>query len=111
MTIRVHEISADTPLRDCPEGKLGLAVPLPISDRLDQLVAAAESAGEATNRKELVASLILAARPIGKDLADALRRYRLATAKDSRLDGRADEPTMSIERKRPGPRPRRRRSL
>ena len=104
-----RRISADTPLRDCPEGKLGLAVPLPLSDRLDALVALAESDGDRTNRKELVASLIYGAKPASSDLLALLRIYRLATARDCRLDGRTNDATVPLPSRRPGPRPRKRR--
>jgi hypothetical protein len=103
-----RRISADTALRDCPEGNVGLAFPLPISDRLDALVALAEAAGDRTNRKELLASLILATSPIGQELAAALRNYRRATARDARIDGKSSS-TILLPSRRPGPRPRKRR--
>jgi hypothetical protein len=103
-----RRISAGTPLRECPEGKLGLAVPLPLSDRLDALVAIAETDGDRTNRKEVVASLIYGAKPESADLLAILRNYRQATAGDARLDGRANDSTVPLPTRRPGPRPRKR---
>lgn len=102
-----RKISADTPLRDCPESRVGIALPAPISQRVDYLVELAEGAGERTSRKELLGSLILAAPSRGEALAETLKTYRLATAQDTRVDGAAAEATMRLPRRRPGPRPRR----
>ena len=103
-----RRVSAETRLPDCPEGKVGLALPLPVSDRLDALVARTEAAGEKTSRKELLASLILAATARGEELAAVVKRYRLATAREARLDGRTKDPTVPVSTRTPGPRPRRR---
>src|ERR1700733_842039 len=107
MTVQ-RRIDADIPLWDCPEGKLGLAVPLPLSDRLDVLVTMAESGGERTNRKELIASLILNAKPNSTELLALLKTYRQSTARDARLDGRASDSTVPLLPRRPGPRSRKR---
>lgn len=105
MTTR-RKIRADTPLRDCPESRVGIALPAPISQRVDDLVELAEGAGERTTRKELLGALILAAPTRGQDLAATLKTYRLATARDTRGDGVAEGPTMPLPHRRPGPRPR-----
>ncbi len=102
-----RRLSAATPLRDCPEGSVGLSFPLPISDRLDALVSLAEASGERTNRKELVAALILSAPSEGPELAQRLRSYRQASAGDAVLDGQETSAVLTIARRRPGPRPRR----
>lgn len=105
MTSR-RRISATTPLRDCPESNVGLAFPLPISDRLDALVSFAEASGDRTNRKELLASLILAAPSEGHELVEALRKYRQSSAGEARLDGRDADTALTVSPRRPGPRPR-----
>ncbi|MFF4876339.1 hypothetical protein [Micromonospora sp. NPDC000668] len=105
MTTR-RRISADTLLPECPEKRIGLALPAPISERLDELVRLAEANGDRTNRKELVASLILAAPESGADVSDLLHAYRRSSARAARLDGNADEPTIAIRSHPPGPRPR-----
>ena len=102
-----RRISATTPLRDCPEGSVGLSFPLPISDRLDALVSLAEASGERTNRKELVASLILSAPIQGPELASNLRRYRQASAGEARTAGQGSGAVLTLAPRRPGPRPRR----
>ena len=102
-----RRIAADTPLRNCPERNIGMALCDPISDRLDDLVSLAESSFDRTTRKELVASLILAAPTDGTALLELLRSYRQSTAEQARLDEReAGTPLIASER-RPGPRPRR----
>ncbi len=107
MTTR-RRISADTLLPECPEKRVGLSLPAPISQRLDDLVRLAEASGERTNRKELLASLILASPRTGKDVSGLLHTYRQSAAREARLDGNADEPTIPIQSHPPGPRPRRR---
>jgi len=101
-----RRISATTPLRDCPEGSVGLSFPLPISDRLDALVSLAEASGERTNRKELVASLILSAPVQGSELASNLRKYRQASAGEARTTGQGSGAVLTVAPRRPGPRPR-----
>lgn len=100
-----EQIRGTTLLRDCPERSVGLAFVPPISDRVDSLVALAEASGERTNRKELLASLILAAVPDGKQLGEAIRRYRQSSAGQTRLDT-GDSDSLALQPRRPGPRPR-----
>lgn len=107
MTTR-RRISADTLLPNCPEKRVGLDLPAPISERLDDLVRLAQATGERTNRKELLASLILAAPGGGEAISALVKTYRQSPARAARLDENADEPTISIRSHRPGPRPRRR---
>ncbi len=78
-----RRIPADAPLRGLPERNVGLALSDPVSARLDALVALAEGAGERTNRKELVAALIVGADPESGQLVALVRRYRMAVARDT----------------------------
>lgn len=98
---------ADALLHTLRDHNVGLALSDPISARLDGLVDLVERAAERTNRKELVAALILATEPNGDELAAVVRRYRVAIARDAVL---AADPTASVlvfPGRRPGPRPRR----
>jgi hypothetical protein len=109
--LRSHKrISAGTPLRECPEYNVGLALVAPISDRLDALVALAESGGDRTNRKELLASLILAAPTDEESLTEAIRKYRRALAGEAQLRAEATTNDWTLLPRRPGPRPRRKHS-
>lgn len=103
-----QRISADALLPQCPEKSVGLALPAPISDRLDELVRLAEAAGERTTRKELVASLILAAPSSGEDVSVLLRTYRRSKARAARIAGSPETETIAVRSYGPGPRPRRR---
>lgn len=103
---REHQIEPETLLRECSQDSVGLALVPPISDRLDNLVMLAEAAGDRTNRKEFVAALILGASADGSMLMEMIRRYRVATAADTYLEGSAEN-TPVASPKRPGPRPRR----
>ena len=102
-----QRIAADTPLPNCPARNVGMAFCDPINDRLDRLVSFAASSFDRTSRRELVASLILAAPTDGAALFEMVRTYRQSTAEQARLDGReAGKPLITSDR-RPGPRPRR----
>ena len=106
-----HRISASTPLRECRESNVGLALAWPISERLDALVTLAEANGERTNRKELLASLILAAPSEGDELVAAVRRYRQSSAGEARLGGGDANTEVTVYPRRPGPRPRRKQPI
>jgi hypothetical protein len=106
-----RRLTAMTLLRDCPDSNVGMALSAPISDRLDALVSMAEASGDRTNRKELVASLILAASPDGAELIERIRTYRLSSVGAARLDGKEAEAPLSVSRRRPGPRPRQKYSV
>lgn len=103
---RQRRLFSDTPLRDSPEQSVGLVLPAAISDRVDALVALTEETGERTNRKELIASLILAAPKRGRDLSNALRRYRHATVRDTLLEPNSVSAEVNSPIHKPGPRAR-----
>lgn len=100
---RVH---ADTRLRDSPEDRVGLMLPATISERVDDLVALADESGERTNRKELIAALILGATTAGEELAAVVRRYRRATVRDALLHPEGAGGLIYLPPRGPGPRPR-----
>lgn len=101
-----RRIAADTPLRSCPERNVGMALCDPISDRLDRLVSLAEASFDRTSRKELLASLILAAPTDGPALVELLRAFRQSTAEQARVDGGESGAPLTASDRRPGPRPR-----
>jgi hypothetical protein len=70
-------------LQYAPAVRLGPTIPEPLHVQLEVLVKLAESAGERTTRKELVAALILAAATSLEDVADVLRQYRRAPAPET----------------------------
>lgn len=96
----------DVLLAACRERAVGLVLPDPISDRLDQLVDCAEDDGERTSRKELIASLILDAELDGPSLATRIRRLRLATVRDVVAQVSPDQAVATNAPRRPGPRAR-----
>lgn len=108
MTAR-RRVAADTPLRECPERSVGLALPFPLSDRLDALVDVVLSADGVTSRKELLAALILAAPPDGDTLNELIAAVRRAKAKDALLGAARAMSFLTYAELPPGPRPRLRR--
>jgi hypothetical protein len=98
----------DDQLSELEERGVGLALSDPISQRLDVLIERAEATGERTNRKELIAALILGASPDGDALSSLLRRYRTARVRDTLLEHDESVSTVVFRQRRPGPRRRRR---
>src|SRR5438067_13805257 len=105
MAVRTR-ISADTRLNDCPERSIGISLPVPLSDRVDGLVAIVTEAGDRTTRKELLGAILLATEPEAEGLATALRAYRRATVRDAVLDPQTGGQVL-LRPSKPGPRPRR----
>lgn len=95
---------ADAPLRGLPERNVGLALSDPVSARLDALVALADAAGERTNRKELVAALIVGADSESGHLVALVRRYRTAVARDTLIKPGEVPSQLVFPTIRPGPR-------
>jgi hypothetical protein len=93
----------DDSLADAEALQIGIAIPGPLSGRLDALVARAHATGERTNRKELLAALILAASDSDRQLTRLVRRYRRARVADAFVPGM--DPAVFLEPVRPrGPR-------
>jgi hypothetical protein len=106
--IASRRILSDSLLRDAPEEGIGVTVPAPLSDRINALVDLLDAAGERTSRKELIAALILAARPVSDELADAVRTYRRASVREALTEPERAGDTVQLAPRKPGPRPRRR---
>jgi hypothetical protein len=70
-------------LATATEFQIGVAIPGPLSARLDALVERAHKSGERTNRKELLAALILSAPESEAALSRVVRRYRRARVADA----------------------------
>ena len=88
-------------LNPCAERYRGLSLPLPISARLDLLVALAERAGERTSRKEVVAACILGAPDGAEELVRWLHVYRRSPADSVYTSGSRLE-DLELARARPG---------
>jgi hypothetical protein len=77
-----------TPLRvgdavsSYPDRQAGISWPLPVDQKLEDLLKAARAVGERTSRREIVAAIIAMADLSGEELSDLLRRYRLAQVGD-----------------------------
>jgi hypothetical protein len=104
-----------TPVKLDPNARLveveskqpGLRWPIPIDARLDGLVGAANAAGAATTRKELLAALVLSAPTGAEKLRSVVVKFRIATVQQAAIDdvGHAGEYVL----RKPG-RPRGKRS-
>lgn len=107
MVDRLPPIPPNHRLRDCPERQAGMSWPIPIHARLDEMVALArDAAGRDTNRKELVAALLLAASTDPDELDEIIRRYRLANAREALVSPEhvEDGKLLRLPQHGPGPR-------
>jgi hypothetical protein len=77
-----------------------------VDRRLDELVAIARDAARDTNRRELLAALVLAFSPDPEHLDKVLKDYRLATARDALIEPAAveEDNVFHLPKHRPGPR-------
>lgn len=96
-------VSPEARLSECPSRHITLAIPGPLSERLDKLVELADMEGARTNRSELLASLLLAAPEEAADLADAVIAFRKARARDAAVSGDLAA-VLQLSRHQPGPR-------
>lgn len=97
---------ANAPLRGLEQHNIGIALSDPLSARLDALVDLVEDIGERTNRKELIAGLILGAATDGRALAALVRRYRTAAVRDTLIDPDPSIAVLVFAPRVPGPRKR-----
>lgn len=106
MTREPDRVSLGEPLHSSKDKQISLRWPLAVDQRLDDLVARAEVAGERTSRRELLAALALDLDMTGTELGEVLRRYRTCTVQAALLDTRGDdvENVVVLRRHPPGPR-------
>ena len=98
-------INPEARLTACEEHQISVGLPGPLNERLDRLVGLADEEGARTNRKEMVAALVLAASETPEVLAAAVVSLRKAKARDAAVSGDLGA-VLTFERHQPGPRPR-----
>jgi hypothetical protein len=96
-------VSPEARLTSCDEQAITIGLPGPLNERLDRLVELADAEGARTNRKELVAALVLAAPESAAELASAVIGYRKAKARDAAVSGDLAA-VLQFRRHQPGPR-------
>jgi len=96
-------IDQDALVLDVATKQPGFRWPIPVDARLDGLVSAANAAGAATSRKELLAAIVLTAPARPASLREAVVKLRVTTVRETALSGRASD---SYVLRKPG-RPRR----
>jgi hypothetical protein len=94
---------AEARLHRCHDVPVGVRVPFPLEERLNQLLQVAEDAGQRTDKTELVAAFLYASPSDVEGLESTLRSYRIASASDALLAPPADN-VVRLQRRRPGPR-------
>ena len=81
-----------------PKRNCGAHWPLPVDERLNALVASAQSAGAKTTRSEILAALVCAADSDGDKLSEVLLDYRLTTVAEALDRDFDDENIVSLHR-------------
>ncbi|HVU60203.1 MAG TPA: hypothetical protein VHD58_00945 [Mycobacteriales bacterium] len=94
-------VAADQLIRETPQKQAAIAWPLPIDERLDQLLQQADAAGENTTRKELAAAVIATTSLTDAQLGKMLRQYRTMRVAEL-LVAPTGSNVISISRKKPG---------
>jgi len=96
-------IGSSSKLVDSPDKQPGFRWPLAVDQLLDGLVESANGAGADTNRKELIASLVVASRTVsGERMGKMVRQYRTMTVRQAL--GESDNSVVRLVHHGPGPR-------
>lgn len=98
-----QEVRADLPLRRAPDVRVGLALPIPLSMRIDDIAAELADSGFRVARRDLFAAAVLALPEDAASVIDLLERYRTSTVGDVLPNGASA--TVALRRPGPGPRP------
>jgi hypothetical protein len=77
--------------------RIGMLVASPLSGRLSLLVTVARDSGIRTNRKDVLAALVLASPTEGRKLAVALERYWHGTVSDALIPGLSEDPVRNVD--------------
>jgi hypothetical protein len=96
-------INPETRLSTCPERQITVGLAGPLNERLDRLVELADLKGARTNRKELLAALVLGAPASASTLLEAVITLRTAKARDATVSGEPGD-VLPFRRHQPGPR-------
>ncbi len=96
-------------LCETSEATLGQRVPEPLHTRVDQLRDLLHDAGHARPTKaRLIGALLLAAEPDANKLMGALAAYDRASVGEALIGKRGNGDVVTLPRRPPGPRPKRR---
>ena len=98
-----HTVETAALLRESRDKQVGLRMPLAVDQRLDALVARATAAGERTTRRELLAAILCGTDLDGRELGEALRRFRTMTVGEAILDVDIEN-VVELVSHTPGPR-------
>ena len=99
------EFKLDARLPEQRECGLGVNVPIPLSERIEKLAELLYVEGHGTvTRKEIVASLLLAAPTNADELAALLRNYRRATVRRAHVGAAPQGNVVTFPNRQPGPR-------
>lgn len=107
MAEETHHLSRSEKLTASKDRQANVRWPIALDYRLDGLVRRANEAGDKTNRRELLAALLLNADSTADELREMLTTYRRATVGQALLGSADDDGTADViafQSHRPGPR-------
>ena len=85
------EIRHDTPILQAPRCPVGKSWPIPVHQRLEQLVELALEDGERTSGTELLAAIVCAFAASPENISSALKSYRRSVAGNHIIDAAPGE--------------------
>lgn len=97
-------LDGDQRVDESPRRNCGVAWPLAVDARLEELVRRANAAGERTNRRELLSAIVCAFDPEPDEFSSVLRAYRTMTVAQVALTEPDADNVVHIKRFGPGPR-------
>jgi hypothetical protein len=95
-------VDADAPVVRCKKTPVGSNWPLPVEQRMWELVEIANAVGLSTSKQELLAALICDVAPDSASLEGALRRYRVASAGEVAIDPEVNGSVITIHKRAAG---------
>lgn len=95
-------LAANAKVDDSPTCPVGATWPMPVHQRLEELVTIARARGERTTKRELLAAIVCAFDPDTADIEATLKHYRLATVQEVALRRPTANNVVEIDRFGPG---------
>ena len=91
-----YEVDPDTWLTEAPPRQLGVSVPSPLYERVDELITLVRPEGQIPSRAEMVAALLYGAPEKADELADMLVDFKKAKARDAAIKSEGESGVLRV---------------